>query len=33
MNMVDIPSQCRGITDEHVDVIRGKLSEILGEME
>jgi hypothetical protein len=31
INMVDIPSQCRGITDEHVAVIRRKLSEAIGE--
>ena len=31
INMVDIPSQCRGITDEHVEVIRRKLSEAIGE--
>ena len=31
INMVDIPSQCRGINDEHVDVIRRKLSEAIGE--
>jgi hypothetical protein len=31
INMVDIPSQCIGITDEHVAVMRRKLSEALGE--
>jgi hypothetical protein len=31
IGVVDIPSQCRGITDEHVAVIRRKLSEAIGE--
>jgi hypothetical protein len=30
---VDIPSQCRGITDEHVVVIRRTLDEAIGEKE
>lgn len=30
IGIVDIPSQCRGITDEHVAVIRRRLDEALG---
>jgi hypothetical protein len=31
MGMVDVPSQCRGITDEQVAVIRPKLDGALGD--
>ena len=31
INMVDIPSQCRGITDDHVAVIRDKLDEAIDD--
>jgi hypothetical protein len=30
IGMVDIPSQCRGVTDKHVAVIRSKLSDAIG---
>lgn len=33
IGMVDIPSQCRGVTDQHVEVIRRKLAECMGEEE